>query len=72
MKENVRRVYTAPTIERIPVEPGMVMASSITTGSTGAESSEGGNTFTRNPYRGSATPREIDEVITDILTIGRQ
>jgi hypothetical protein len=66
MKED-KRVYTAPAIERIPVEPGMVMADS-----TPAPSSTGGATYTRNPYRGSATPREIDEVITDILTIGRE
>jgi hypothetical protein len=73
MKEN-KRMYTAPAIERIPVEPGMVMASSGTplSGSTPAPAAPGKGNFPGDTSAGTrATSRDLDNLINDILTVGQ-
>jgi hypothetical protein len=70
MKKQERQ-YEAPSMERIPVEPGSVMASSDPlSGSTPAPAAPGGGNFTGTSAATRATSRDLDNLINDILTVG--
>jgi hypothetical protein len=68
--KNIVRLYEAPAMEIIPIAPGSVMASSdLSLGNnTSVPTSEGGATFSRNPYGGASTS-DLDAMINDILTV---
>jgi hypothetical protein len=70
MKEN-KRMYTAPAMERIPVEPGMVMAGSLT-GYDGVAGSSIFSTTTSTPTTSGHTfagHSDVESMINDILTV---
>jgi hypothetical protein len=70
MKEN-KRMYTAPAMEIIPVEPGMVMALSGKGLGIGFGVTDGDDLFKSTYTRSTATHSDVESMINDILTVGQ-
>jgi hypothetical protein len=68
MEDNVKRLYAAPAMERIPVEPGNVMAAS---GNGLSDFGPGDNLFPTTSGRSTATHSDVESMINDILTVGQ-